>query len=172
MKNLNKEAFKSTFIVPALKIDAVHCNKLRKALCRALVHQAGIKDVAKDPSDQTKRIILLDPKFQTANEFTEKEQAVIKESNGEFIQHDLNLTYDHYPADQILNAVMPDEIEVTKSFETVGHIAHMNLKEDQLPYKHIIGMSRSVFNFNCSLWGKAHFMVLGVAHPLFHFVHL
>ena len=146
MKSLDKEAFKCTFIVPALKTDAVHCNKLRKALYRALLREAGIKDVAKDPSDQTKRMILFEPNFQTANEFTENEQAVIKESNGVFIQHELNLTYDHYPADQILNAIMPDGIEVTKSFETVGHIAHMNLKEHQLPYKHIIGMSKSVFN--------------------------
>ena len=151
MKSLDKEAFKCTVIVPALKTDAVHCNKLRKALCRALLHQAGIKDVANDSLDKTKRIILLDPNFPTANEFTVKEQAVIKGSNGVFIQHELNLTYDHYPADQILNAIMPDGIEVTKSFETVGHIAHMNLKEHQLPYKHIIGMYKSVFNINCYL---------------------
>ena len=29
--------------------------------------------------------------------------------------------------------------KVTTSFETVGHLAHMNLREHQLPYKHFIG---------------------------------
>jgi tRNA G37 N-methylase Trm5 len=27
----------------------------------------------------------------------------------------------------------------TKSFESVGHIAHMNIREKWAPYKHIIG---------------------------------
>jgi len=30
-------------------------------------------------------------------------------------------------------------VEVPTSFETVGHIAHLNLREELLPFKHIIG---------------------------------
>ena len=30
-------------------------------------------------------------------------------------------------------------MEVPSSFETVGHIAHLNLREELLPYKHIVG---------------------------------
>jgi len=28
---------------------------------------------------------------------------------------------------------------VPTAFETIGHIAHMNLRDEQLPFKHIIG---------------------------------
>lgn len=33
------------------------------------------------------------------------------------------------------------------SFESVGHIAHLNLREDLLPYKHVIGQVRLL---NCA----------------------
>lgn len=41
----------------------------------------------------------------------------------------------HYQA----QALLPANIDVPQSFETVGHIAHVNLREEQLPYKLIIG---------------------------------
>lgn len=43
------------------------------------------------------------------------------------------------PVLQILRKLLPPNIEVPTSFETVGHIAHLNLRDDQLPYKHLIG---------------------------------
>ncbi len=30
-------------------------------------------------------------------------------------------------------------MEVPSAFETVGHIAHLNLREELLPWKHVIG---------------------------------
>ncbi len=40
----------------------------------------------------------------------------------------------------MLRAALPAELpEITTAFETVGHIAHMNLRDDQLPYKRFIG---------------------------------
>jgi tRNA G37 N-methylase Trm5 len=36
---------------------------------------------------------------------------------------------------------------VPSSFESVGHIAHLNLREDLLPYKHVIGQVRLL---NCA----------------------
>jgi tRNA (guanine37-N1)-methyltransferase len=38
-----------------------------------------------------------------------------------------------------LQAVLPDGVEIPSSFESVGHIAHFNLRPPHLPYKHIIG---------------------------------
>lgn len=41
--------------------------------------------------------------------------------------------------DHVLRELLPAEIEVPSSFETVGHIAHLNLRDQHLPYKHVIG---------------------------------
>jgi len=39
---------------------------------------------------------------------------------------------------QILEALLPKGIIVPSAFETVGHIVHLNLKEEHLPYKNLI----------------------------------
>lgn len=36
---------------------------------------------------------------------------------------------------QILEALLPKGMIVPSAFETVGHIAHLNLREEHLPYK-------------------------------------
>lgn len=38
-----------------------------------------------------------------------------------------------------LQKVLPDGVDVPTSFESVGHIAHLNLRDEQLPYKTLIG---------------------------------
>ena len=54
--------------------------------------------------------------------------------------HQLHLNYNVWSAQQVIRAILPDDIEeVTTSFETVGHIAHVNLRDSQLDYKHVIG---------------------------------
>ncbi len=40
----------------------------------------------------------------------------------------------------LLQRIVPENIqEMPHAFESVGHIAHMNLRDELLPYKHIIG---------------------------------
>jgi tRNA (guanine37-N1)-methyltransferase len=36
-------------------------------------------------------------------------------------------------------ALLPAGTEVPSSFETVGHVAHVNLRDEQLPFKLLIG---------------------------------
>lgn len=38
-----------------------------------------------------------------------------------------------------LQRLLPAGMEVPSSFESVGHIAHLNLREELLPFKYIIG---------------------------------
>lgn len=39
---------------------------------------------------------------------------------------------------QILEYLLPDNVITPTSFETVGHIAHLNLRDEHLPYKKLI----------------------------------
>nr|XP_009783388.1 PREDICTED: tRNA (guanine(37)-N1)-methyltransferase 2 isoform X3 [Nicotiana sylvestris] len=41
--------------------------------------------------------------------------------------------------DHILKQILPPGLEVPSSFETIGHIAHLNITDELLPYKDIIG---------------------------------
>ena len=58
----------------------------------------------------------------------------------QLVDHEIELGFEYWTAEQILRAAMPPSItEITSSFETIGHIAHMNLRDKQLPYKTLIG---------------------------------
>lgn len=56
------------------------------------------------------------------------------------VQHDMELNYDFWTAEQIFHSVMPeDSTDIPASFTQVGHIAHMNLREHYYPWKNLIG---------------------------------
>lgn len=38
-----------------------------------------------------------------------------------------------------LQRLLPEGSDVPSSFETVGHIAHLNIRDELIPYKHLIG---------------------------------
>jgi hypothetical protein len=52
---------------------------------------------------------------------------------------DLMVTATECSADQVLRRVLPPGLPAVSSFETIGHIAHLNLRDEHLPYRHIIG---------------------------------
>jgi hypothetical protein len=43
---------------------------------------------------------------------------------------------------QVLRRIMPAGVEAPSSFESVGHVAHLNLRPEALPVKHLIGQVR------------------------------
>lgn len=40
--------------------------------------------------------------------------------------------------EEVLRRIVPEGLEVPRRFETVGHIAHLNLREELLPYRFAI----------------------------------
>ncbi len=46
----------------------------------------------------------------------------------------------HHPVvPESLQKILPEGVEIPASFESIGHIAHLNLREEVLQYKYIIG---------------------------------
>lgn len=54
------------------------------------------------------------------------------------------LRYSNYKHHEILGAVMPIGITANSGFERVGHIIHVNLLDEQKPFKNIIGQVSKV----------------------------
>jgi len=52
-----------------------------------------------------------------------------------------NLSYNVLTVDQVLTRILPNQNinEIPSSFEIAGHIAHVNLRSETLPYKYLIG---------------------------------
>ncbi|KAL0969041.1 hypothetical protein UPYG_G00221910 [Umbra pygmaea] len=142
MTCLDREAFTQTVIVPALRVPKEVLNQLVKSLKKVALQRPGIRRVVEVESNDNDRLLLLDPtSVSTPCSFSEAEAEALQ-SNGvprELQQYELRLTYDNLKSEEVLRAVLPEGRDVTSGFSRVGHIAHMNLREHQLPYRTLIG---------------------------------
>ncbi|XP_061337422.1 tRNA (guanine(37)-N1)-methyltransferase 1 [Gastrolobium bilobum] len=93
------------------------------------------------------RLLLLDERYANrgVEELPEAIKAVLKEYAEkstnlifELVRCKLTLFYDYWPMDEILETLLPEGMIVPSAFESVGHIAHLNLREEHLPHKKLI----------------------------------
>lgn len=139
MKILNKEAFKTIINLPALRIEAKKCSLFLKNLSKCLLNQPRMRNIVPDSSETKKKILLLHP-LKSLNTLEEQDREFAQSHGAEEATYELVLGYEYWTAEQVLRAVLPTEIsEVPSSFETIGHIAHVNLRDAQLEYKTLIG---------------------------------
>ncbi|XP_010268910.1 PREDICTED: tRNA (guanine(37)-N1)-methyltransferase 1 isoform X2 [Nelumbo nucifera] len=92
------------------------------------------------------RLLLLDERY--ANKDVEELPVAVKDvlkvdsrqsaSACELVQCKMTLFYNYWQTNEILEALLPKGMIVPTAFETVGHIAHLNLRDDHLPYKKLI----------------------------------
>ncbi|THH30246.1 hypothetical protein EUX98_g3942 [Antrodiella citrinella] len=63
------------------------------------------------------------------------------EENIHLIPYTLDLDYDFWTVEDIFQAILPENLleGAPAGFATVGHIAHLNLNDEYLPFKYIIG---------------------------------
>ncbi|CAN9502137.1 unnamed protein product [Ophioblennius macclurei] len=143
MTSLDKEAFAQTITVPALRVPTAVLNKVVKSLRKSSIQRPGVPRVVQDKETSSEfRLVLLDPhRVTSSGSFSEAEAEALRSfSVSEELQdYELKLTYDNLKSEEVLEAVLPQGQDVTSGFSRVGHIAHMNLREHQLPYKNLIG---------------------------------
>ncbi|KFQ19647.1 tRNA (guanine(37)-N1)-methyltransferase, partial [Merops nubicus] len=141
MTVLNREAFKRTVVVPVLKVKKEIVNTVLKSLKDTVLQRPGLKRVVEDPEDEDNRLLILDPHKVPDFSLGQSEQEVLNQLNihPEVSKYNLELTYENFKSEEILRAVLPEGQEVTSGFSRIGHIAHLNLRDHQLPYRHLIG---------------------------------
>lgn len=148
MTSLDKEAFTQTITVPALRVPTGVINKVMRSLKKSTIQRPGVPRVVQDKEECSDfRLVLLDPhKVSSPASFSEAEAEALRSFSvaEELQQYELQLTYHNLKSEEVLEAVLPQGQDVTSGFSRVGHIAHMNLREHQLPYKHLIGERHDV----------------------------
>ena len=107
----------------------------------------GIKPVAElaegKPGRDNSRLFLFDPeKYKSKEALYEVAKQGIDElgidlNSWEVMEIELKYLNWHY--DEILRAILPEETDGVGGFSVIGHILHINLKDELLPYKQIIG---------------------------------
>ncbi|KAI9102739.1 guanine(37)-N1-methyltransferase [Phlyctochytrium arcticum] len=152
LQKLNRELFKKSYDLVALRVPASSCRDVLTELRgRGLLEFPRLKSIVEDPKDvadgiqrrEAKRLVLLSPhvvKSQAASEqLPPNVSSFVDAHKLEITNYVLRLDYDYWTTEQILRSILPDDLEVPSAYDCVGHIAHLNLRDDQLPFKNIIG---------------------------------
>ncbi|KAK9346454.1 Met-10+ like-protein-domain-containing protein [Lipomyces starkeyi] len=147
---LDKSLFTVQIELTALKIDQprelpIYRKQFKNDLL--LLHSvSNIVKIEKDDGGKKVMDILLllrhDIKLGDLNGMSEELAKFLKERPAvEVLPYTLELGYDFWRADEILAAILPPDRlgDVPSGFTMTGHIAHMNLRDEYLPYKRIIG---------------------------------
>lgn len=137
---LNREAFKTDVRLIALKIPAKSCMEYLNTFKDNLYMRPKMKKIYEAPDDPQKRLLLLSEKFQDLNlsDLPIELKKINTKYNGEAQEYILQLGYEHYAVDEILKRLLPNLAEVPSAFEQAGHLAHLNLRDEALPYKKLI----------------------------------
>ncbi|XP_042411310.1 tRNA (guanine(37)-N1)-methyltransferase 1-like isoform X1 [Zingiber officinale] len=125
----------------ALRIPREHCVTVSRLLSGYLIDKVRIKPIVEDPTSEKNRLIILSESIQNPDlsEIPSHLLDSLKDiCNIEAVPHELTLGYSYWGVDHILRQILPSGVEVPSSFETIGHIAHLNLTDDLLPYKDVI----------------------------------
>ncbi|CAM6130071.1 unnamed protein product [Calypogeia fissa] len=97
-----------------------------------------LKHVIHDPESSENRLVLLDEGTDGSDLLEEKLTEIRKSLPIDVVPYEVDLDYRYFSVEQVLRDILPEGWKVPASFETVGHIAHLNLTDELLPYRKII----------------------------------
>lgn len=125
----------------ALRIPREHCKVASKILNGYLINKARVKPITEDPTCEENRCVILSEKVQSFD-LSDIPQQKLDELNKlckiEVVSYPMTLGYSYWDADYVLKQILPPGVEVPTSFETIGHIAHLNIHDELLPFKDVI----------------------------------
>ena len=117
---------------PSIVVPAKLTGKVKQVVSKLNIGTQDLKNVINE-EDGKKRIILSKDVKELPKEILE----IAPESKIE--EYKVSLNFKNFSLTELLRFYIPEPIVIPTSFETIGHIAHLNLQEDQLPYKNLIG---------------------------------
>ncbi|KAI0783315.1 guanine-N-1-methyltransferase [Abortiporus biennis] len=136
---VDKDAYKKTVPILALKVEPSQTGYFLKneAMRGAILDVPRYKSVVHSPDGR--RLVLT--RFDDKNDFPPPTQQFLEKEKAEIVNYNIELDYDYWTAEAILHASLPEELldGAPVGFAKVGHIAHLNLNDEYLPYKHFIG---------------------------------
>ena len=152
MKVLDRDAFLVNVSITGLKVPVQSVAVVSRRFKQWLLKVRKLQPIAElsdnDIDRHTHRLFLFSPIHVPLDDaFSEGDRTFLSKNGVDLAdvrQYTVPLTYENFSYDDILDAVLPDENAVG-GFSIVGHIAHLNLRDNLLEYKSIIGCLLSLF---------------------------
>ncbi|CAG7853956.1 tRNA (guanine(37)-N1)-methyltransferase {ECO:0000255/HAMAP-Rule:MF_03152} {ECO:0000255/HAMAP-Rule:MF_03152}; AltName: Full=M1G-methyltransferase {ECO:0000255/HAMAP-Rule:MF_03152}; AltName: Full=tRNA [GM37] methyltransferase {ECO:0000255/HAMAP-Rule:MF_03152}; AltName: Full=tRNA methyltransferase 5 {ECO:0000255/HAMAP-Rule:MF_03152} [Serendipita indica DSM 11827] len=140
-EQLDRSAFSLKVPVVGLRIPAARTTDITRSseFKRQLLKLPKVKTVLQENGDDEFRVILLD--YSTQDAMPQDLVELAQTNNYDIVQHGIDLEYDYWTADEILRSSLPEDLleDMPTAFTITGHLAHYNLRDEYLPYKHLIG---------------------------------
>lgn len=150
--SIKKEMFVSTIHLLALRIPSKSCDKVMKLFQNFLFNRPKFKRIYNIPNDEEQqeqtdmRHLLLSESIKNIEDMN----AVISIECQQYITSNelsiedfkLDLGYEHMSVEEVLKKLLPTSIkDIPSAFEQIGHVAHINLRDDVLSFKYLIGQA-------------------------------
>ncbi|CAF1563368.1 unnamed protein product [Didymodactylos carnosus] len=142
---IDREKFNITIQVPCITVPVEQIRKFDwKNSSLDICQLKCIQDL--EPISKTHKQILFDPDMiKNVEDIVKLLPSSIDKSEIEqsFHYKQINITYKNYSVDEIVRAILSNDIleqnvNTGSGYSQIGHIAHFNLRDAVLPYKHII----------------------------------
>nr|CAB3267263.1 tRNA (guanine(37)-N1)-methyltransferase [Phallusia mammillata] len=140
MTVLDREAFKKTVFVKAAVVPKNKLQPFLKQFKKRRLQRFNLKAAVGVESNVTEKLglkdhglVLLEPGTTLSKD--ERDQFNV---HGDLIEHKINLSYENFKPSEVFGAVFPCDLPNLSAFTQIGHIVHVNLKEQYIPYKTLI----------------------------------
>ncbi|KAJ5549342.1 tRNA(m(1)G37)methyltransferase [Penicillium frequentans] len=146
MRTLDRSFFRKTVPIAAAKVfKNSEISKVRQELHKvrdllAVPRLSCVRDLQEE--DGVKKALLLrgDLRPDDKTTWSPTINALVEKGTVDVMPYDLVLDYDYWSYAEIIGAILPEKEmqEVPQGFTQVGHVAHLNLREQFFPYKFLI----------------------------------
>ncbi|KAL5360045.1 Met-10+ like-protein-domain-containing protein [Aspergillus floccosus] len=146
MRVLDRSFFKKTVPLSAATIfKNSDISRVRGELQKSrdllnLPRLSSIREVKTE--DAVRKCLLLKEgvKYDDATTWSPTINELVEKGTVGLGQYDLTLEYDYWTYADIISSILPEDLldEVPQGFTQVGHVAHLNLREQYLPWKTLI----------------------------------
>mmetsp|Transcript_17974 Transcript_17974/g.23499 ORF Transcript_17974/g.23499 Transcript_17974/m.23499 type:complete len:474 (-) Transcript_17974:35-1456(-) len=145
LKSFDRSKFVKNLKVAALQVEPKQCHKVLKLVKPFSLKKFGVRNIVADPQDEEgkRRLVLLN-ELKSPSEVRKilppEALEEIDKENIKVVEHEISLGYENFSQEHVLKQLLPESMtEIPSSFETIGHIAHFNLREELMPYRYLIG---------------------------------
>ncbi|CAD6574698.1 MAG: tRNA(m(1)G37)methyltransferase [Alectoria sarmentosa] len=145
MRALDRSFFQKSIPLSAARIrDNKQISRYRTELGHDLLKLDRMPAVRSvwDSNGQEAKALLLRPEVKPndASTWSPKLSELVKASQVSLLPYNLELDYDYWNYHDIMSAILPEaeQDEFPTGFSIVGHVAHLNLRDQYLPYRHLI----------------------------------
>ncbi|PWN26124.1 hypothetical protein BDZ90DRAFT_207807, partial [Jaminaea rosea] len=117
------------------------------AIQAALLRVPRVSPIVNDDGNKGTKLFLLNA--PSLADLSQSVRGWAADSGYEIVPHSLHLGYDWFSADEVLSSLLPASLDPSSSspdaagtptgYTTIGHIAHLNLRPEYVPYRHLIG---------------------------------